>query len=677
MEKYLLDRVGRKYPRKNEYLKELIELEQKGERNVVQELKSCRDNHPYIVQLNRAKEEEKVFLQGLKTDTTTSPSDAKELQKMNREIDINEKKRDFYEKYKDLEYDFTYEYLIAKTKAEEIGWIRNEYIRIQNEIEQTKDKLKNIDPIKEKEALEKIERESKRLEEVKDRELSVLKQKLDEKILSKKGYRNEKAEVLRRTKDQKNALQYQSDKTNLEAKLKALYHEQKRGIENKKSVLKDNLSTIRRTTPIELEKEKPLRTIATLPFPGVGQLLNKQYIKGLLFLLMSLFIYLFAIPYALGYGNYQGEGIRGLFTLAEGGLRVHKSLIFMIEGIVAIFLVLIGLFFIFISYRDARKVEKDELKGIRVSDWYETRTSILRDGFPYVVNTPALLLIVFIVFVPIVTTFLLSFTGMNPTNQSKFPWVGIDNYRMIALGEGLAGSVFWKILLWTVIWTFASSTLAILIGFILALLANNERIKGKTFFRTVYILPWAVPAFITIMFFSIMVSPNGILTELIHKITGQTMFIKNNTIMTRMSVILLQGWLGSSYIFLLTTGVLQAIPGDLYEAAKIDGATALQSTMRITVPLVLFQISPLLVTQYTFNFNNFSIIYLFNQGGPFNPTEYGNLAGSSDILISYIYKLTMENQYQAIGAAITMLIALALMFFTYLGFRNAATFKEG
>lgn len=677
MEKYLLDRVGRKYPRKNEYLIELIALEEKGERNVAKQLKSCRDSHPYILQLNQAKEEEKVFLQGLKTDTTTSPSDDKELQKMNREIDINEKKRYFYEKYKDLEYDFTYEYLIAKTKAEEIGGIHNEYIRIQNEIEQTKDKLKNIDPIKEKKALERIERESKRLEEVKARELSVLKQKLDENILSKKGYRNEKAEVLRRTKDQKNALQYESDKTNLEAKLKALYHEQKRGIENKKSVLKDNLSTIRRTTPIELEKEKPLRTIATLPFPGVGQLLNKQYIKGLLFLLMSFFIYLFAIPYALGYGNYQGEGIRGLFTLAEGGLRVHKSLIFMIEGIVAIFLVLIGLFFIFISYRDARKVEKDELKGIRVSDWYETRTSILRDGFPYVVNTPALLLIVFIVFVPIVTTFLLSFTGMNPANQSKFPWVGIDNYRMIALGEGLAGSVFWKILLWTVIWTFASSTLAILIGFILALLANNERIKGKTFFRTVYILPWAVPAFITIMFFSIMVSPNGILTELIHKITGQTLFIKNNTIMTRISVVLLQGWLGSSYIFLLTTGVLQAIPGDLYEAAKIDGATALQSTMRITVPLVLFQISPLLVTQYTFNFNNFSIIYLFNQGGPFNPTEYGNLAGSSDILISYIYKLTMENQYQAIGAAITMLIALALMFFTYLGFRNAATFKEG
>ena len=141
-------------------------------------------------------------------------------------------------------------------------------------------------------------------------------------------------------------------------------------------------------------------------------------------------------------------------------------------------------------------------------------------------------------------------------------------------------------------------------------------------------------------------------------------------------MILLQGWLGSSYVFLLSTGVLQAIPEDLYEAADIDGATSWQKIRRITLPIVLFQTAPLLVGQYTFNFNNFSIIYLFNGGGPFNPSKYGNLAGSSDLLISYIYKLTMDNQYQAIGAAITALISLGLMFFAFLGYRNSKAFKE-
>ena len=127
---------------------------------------------------------------------------------------------------------------------------------------------------------------------------------------------------------------------------------------------------------------------------------------------------------------------------------------------------------------------------------------------------------------------------------------------------------------------------------------------------------------------------------------------------------------------MLATGVLQGIPGDLYEAAEIDGASPFQQTMQITIPLVLFQTAPLLIGQFTFNFNNFSIIYLFNQGGPFNPLIYGNLAGSSDLLISYIYKLTIDNQQQAIGAAITFAVSLALMFFAYLGFKNSKAFKE-
>lgn len=173
-----------------------------------------------------------------------------------------------------------------------------------------------------------------------------------------------------------------------------------------------------------------------------------------------------------------------------------------------------------------------------------------------------------------------------------------------------------------------------------------------------------------------MASPGGAITEILSGMFGTDVLIKNSTVLTRIALICLQGWLGSSYIFLLATGVLQGIPGDLYEAADIDGATALQRLTKITIPLVLFQTAPLLVSQYTFNFNNFSIIYLFNQGGPFNPTNYGNLAGSSDILISYIYNLTMVNGYQAVGAAITIFISIGLMVFTFIGYRNSKAFKE-
>ena len=173
-----------------------------------------------------------------------------------------------------------------------------------------------------------------------------------------------------------------------------------------------------------------------------------------------------------------------------------------------------------------------------------------------------------------------------------------------------------------------------------------------------------------------MTSPNGQITKLLEGIFGGNFAIKSSTNLTRIALILLQTWLGSSYIFLLSTGVLQGIPQDLYEAAEIDGATGWQKLSKITLPLVLFQTAPLLIGQYTFNFNNFSIIYLFNGGGPFDPSNYGNIAGSTDLLISYIYKLTIEKQYQSIGAAITIFISLGLMVFAYIGFKNSKAFKE-
>lgn len=173
-----------------------------------------------------------------------------------------------------------------------------------------------------------------------------------------------------------------------------------------------------------------------------------------------------------------------------------------------------------------------------------------------------------------------------------------------------------------------------------------------------------------------MSSPNGALTEILRGVFGEGLQIKNDPFVSKVVLICIQGWLGSSYIFLLATGVLQSINKDLYEAADIDGASSFKKLIKITIPLVLFQTAPLLVGQYTFNFNNFSNIYLFNSGGPFNPVVYGNLAGETDILISYIYKLTIENQYQALGAAITVIISIALMVIAYIGYRNTDAFRK-
>ncbi|ONI45284.1 hypothetical protein AN640_04730 [Candidatus Epulonipiscium fishelsonii] len=427
---------------------------------------------------------------------------------------------------------------------------------------------------------------------------------------------------------------------------------------------------------MEIDKNIKWYPVASCLIPGFGQYLNGQTTKMILFLIGTFFIYFMALPYTLGFGNYQADGLMSIFTLADGAPKIHKSIIYMIEGIISLFLILISFAILLVNYKDVKTVSRNTIKGIRPRNWFETKRNIFEDGFPYLVSLPAFLVLLFIVIVPITTTILLSFTNMDPKHQSKFQWAGFVNYLGLTESDGMIGRAFWAILGWTLIWTLVATSLAILIGFGLALITNNERIVGKGFFRGVFILPWAIPAFITIMFFSIMFARQGILTQILNNITGLSLDIKNNSFQTRLTLIGLQGWLGSAYVFLLSTGVLQAISADLYEAAQIDGATAWQRLTKITLPIVLFQTAPLLIGQYTFNFNNFSIIYLFNSGGPFNPSVYGNLAGSTDILISYVYKLTMDNQQQAVGAAVTVLISLALMVFTFIGFKNSKAFKE-
>ena len=687
----LYDEIGREYKRKNLYLAELAEIDElldnkdvdkPGLRKKRRDLITGRDKHPYIIQLKELSRNEREFKKRLKSEVNSfSRTISGELDRNERKLKLrflaSERAADFYREYKDISYDAEFNYRKAELERTQLPGILDNIKKIKDELIELENLKRAADPSEE--ALKKSEYGSFKVSQKKTikEEIARIKVLRKEGTISRKAEANLVREAKQRSRNSVKLKELEIPTKGITDQLKSKNIELRNSTKQSLKILKSDIADLRKVTPVEVEKTKPFISFVTLLLPGLGQALNGQLGKMAVMIFGSLFIYLIAIPYALGYGNYQGEGIAGLISLAEGGARIDKSLIFMIEGIVSIFLLLLAALVLYVSFSDVYRVETGKIKGIRPKSWFENKRSLFEEGFPYVASMPAMIIILFIVLVPVITTFLLSFTNMDPQHQSKFSWIGIQNYRLIALGEGLAGSVFWLILVWTLIWTLAATTLSILIGFFMALLVNNERVKGKRFFRTIYILPWAVPAFITIMYFSIMTAPGGSITELLAGIFNTRIEIKNNTLLTRTALILIQGWLGSAYVFLLTTGVLQSIPSDLYEAADIDGATAWDRMIRITVPLVLFQISPLLVTQYTFNFNNFSVIFLFNEGGPFNPQRYGNLAGSSDLLISYIYKLAIMNQYQAIGAAITIFISLGLMVFAYLGFRNSKGFKEG
>lgn len=667
-QKDLVDDRGKTYPRKNEYIKDIIDGKNPD-----------RNSHPYIIKLNEYQKKEKELLDKAKKEADsleTNSENSSEFKDLNKKLYISKAMVEFYEENSYLTYDASLKAKEAEIYLNQIPQIIEHDLDLKNKLTDKSNKISLLSEKELNDANEKIAKEKKILEEEYQKSLDNLKESFEKNLISAKAYKSEKEKYKKRFEDSNKAIEFLNPKNSLEEEIKSLKYKIKQDIKEQRKILASDLAEARRRNPIETEKTSPWRSIISLPLPGLGQLLNGQWQKALVFFLGSLFIYLIAIPYALGFGNYQGEGISGLISLAANGGRLDRSILFMIEGILAIVFLLMALFIFIVSFLDVRKVEKAESLGVRPNNWFESVNILRTDGFPYLITTPALLVIIFIVLVPIFTAILISFTDMNPKNQNKFHWIGLENYITIAKGQGIAGQAFWKIFGWTLIWTIGASTLAIVLGFIFALLVNNERIKAKKFFRTVYLLPWAVPAFITIMFFSIMTSRGGIFSEALSGIFNTSLDIKNDTFQTRLALILIQGWLGHSYIFLLTTGVLQAIPKDLYEAASIDGANGLKQTFKITIPLVLFQIAPMLINQYTFNFNNFSVIYLYNQGGPFNPKVYGNLAGSSDILISYIYKLTMESQYQAIGAAITIFISIILIIISYLGYRKSSAFKE-
>ncbi|WP_054252331.1 ABC transporter permease subunit [Neofamilia massiliensis] len=674
-EKTLIDEIGNSHPRKNLYLLDLAQAS--GED--FEKIKKNRDSHPYIIEYKKYKDQEKDFLSDLKKQVASfekSSKAVKEIKALEVEFFIAEKKLDFYKPYVDLDYDAQLEYEISAHKLRHIPDIIDNHKNLSKLLKEKKEALAKIDAkeVAKKEAEIKAYKEARKA----DLEKEILEIKAKEKsgLISQKAYNNEVKIAKTRAKEDVLVYSYENPKKSLEEEIENINHHLKLDTKSMIKVMKSDIADTKRKIPEEIEKSSLINTIIGALVPGLGQLLNKQPVKAGLFFLGSLYIYFLAIPYFLGFGNYQGEGFYGLISLAHDGARMDRSIIFMIEGIISILLILIAIFLFVFSFVDVYRTEKKNIKGVRVNTWFETKQTLNREGFPYLVSIPAYLLIAFIVLIPIVTTLLISFTNMDPDHQNKFSWIGLSNYALIAKGEGVAGGAFWLILRWTIVWTLGATTLAIAIGFILSLLVNQDRVKGKKIFRTIYLLPWAVPAFITIMFFSLMVSRGGPLTDVINSTFNVNVDIKNSTQLTRLSLILLQGWLGSSYIFLLSTGVLQGIPKDLYEAAEIDGAKGFQQTLRITIPLVLYQTAPLLINQYTFNFNNFSIIYLFNRGGPFFPTLYGNLAGSSDLLISYIYKLTIENQYQGIGAAITIVISLVIMFVSFLGYRNTKAFKE-
>ncbi|MEY7635313.1 carbohydrate ABC transporter permease [Klebsiella pneumoniae] len=403
--------------------------------------------------------------------------------------------------------------------------------------------------------------------------------------------------------------------------------------------------------------------------PGFGQFYHRQWLKGLFFLvLLSSFLGIFY--------DFLREGLWGLYTLGEEVPR-DNSIFLLAEGIISVLIVAFGVLIYFLSLRDAWLNGKKRDEGIALNSVRKQYQMLLSDGFPYLMITPGFILLVFVVIFPILFGFAIAFTNYNlyHTPPAKLvDWVGLKNFINI-FTLSIWRSTFLDVLQWTVVWTLLATTLQCTVGVLLAILVNQKDLRFKPLIRTIFILPWAVPGFVTILVFAGMFNDSfGVINNAILSFFGiSPKAWLTDPFWTKTALIMMQTWLGFPFVFAMTTGVLQAIPDDLYEAATMDGASAFTRLRTITLPLVLYAIAPIIITQYTFNFNNFNIIYLFNNGGP---AVAGSNAGGTDILVSWIYKLTMSSSQYAIAATITILLSIFVVGLALWQFRATKSFKN-
>ncbi|MED1758590.1 maltodextrin ABC transporter permease MdxF [Bacillus subtilis] len=409
--------------------------------------------------------------------------------------------------------------------------------------------------------------------------------------------------------------------------------------------------------------------------PGLGQIANQQLSKGLLFLAIT---GLFAFELCV----FGIQALTGLMTLGSVPGEDH-SLFMLIEGTLQLIVTVIFLMFYIFNIHDSRKTAAMKAAGLEVNTTAKDMICHAGDkGFPYLFTLPAYIMMVFVIIFPVLVTLFVALTNYDfyhiPPNR-LIDWVGFKNFLNIFF-LGSYRETFVNVLGWTVIWTICATTLQIILGIVTALFVNQDFIKGKRIFRMIFLFPWAVPSFITIMSFSNMFNDSiGAVNAQVIPLFNHLPFVelpaiawKTDPFWTKTALIMIQTWLGFPYIYVMVTGVLQAIPGELYEAAKIDGATFIQRFRHITFPMILFATAPVMITQYTFNFNNFSIIYLFNEGGP-GSVEAG--AGSTDILISWIYKLTTGTSPQySVAAAVTLLISFIVIGISLIAFKKSNAF---
>ncbi|NIZ47102.1 ABC transporter permease subunit [Entomospira nematocerorum] len=408
--------------------------------------------------------------------------------------------------------------------------------------------------------------------------------------------------------------------------------------------------------------------IISLIIPGSGHLLLKQWkigVTGVMILLAEILtIIKFIVPTLQLAAFKQNDG---RLTIGAEPF-IHDSFIILIGAVLGVVLLALFIIIHLVYAINAQRIANEiALYGSITTRW----NNISGEVIPNLIITPKFLLIFGFILLPAVVSIIVAFTNYRtPILPPAFliEWRGFENFAKLATDPRMS-ALFYETLSWTVVWTFSSSLLVISLGILLAVMVNNKYIKGKQLFRTIFILPWAVPAFLTILIFQYFFSRLGAMNSIIIPwLTGQPYSLDNtipfliNPELAKITIILIQGWLGFPYIFILVTGILQTIPSNLYEASSIDGGNAFSNFFHITLPLILISASPVFITQVAFNFNNVVIIYLLS-GAVVTPV--GSMYSPLETIPSLGFRLMLDSRFNeaaVFSLIVTSVVGIAIVF---------------
>ena len=448
---------------------------------------------------------------------------------------------------------------------------------------------------------------------------------------------------------------------------------------------------------------------------GYGHFVNKQYLRAALFFLFEA-VFIFYMITNGGYflsmlpslGKNGPETIEKITTVNIGRIQRTQtttelvprdnSFNILLYGVLTIFFIIAFLYTWRVNIKQNRIADQIKASGKKLKSTGDDLRSMVDDNFHRtLLALPTVGIFIFTV-LPIVFMILVAFTNYTSINEgyriALFKWVGLENFDQIfswdvpSSGGTLQtfSATFGEVLTWTLIWAFFATFTNYFLGMLVAMAINKKGIKFKAGWRTILVLTIAIPQFISLAYVSKMFAKDGLInsTLIALGIIDQAHAIDfwGTATSARITVILINIWIGIPYLMLITTGILMNIPQDLYESAKIDGASGWQQYRKITLPYMLFVTGPYLLTSFTGNINNFNVIFLLTGGGPNKalaaPKAGG--VGQTDLLVTWLFKLTAtgQNGYNdyAMGSVIGIMVFVVIALISLVVYRMLPSIKN-